>query len=901
MKNTFIKYENLGQKCKGLFEIYSDKGLANPSGLFYTNLLSGAIIQIDDNASKVHVVPKTYDFIASGNSTPQISGLKFYKTSYTYASYPVYYDEMNSYALWRNTVMNLWILSAVTGTGQSLTSPSNVFYKNSTNLTGAYTASSSWSGSLSLIPVENILYVSNAPGITGFYGSYTSGTYTLGGISRTGFRNNTNSNFYIYKNTLPSEWRAVEDLYNGPFTWYTNLNGNNITPPITGWLLGGGDKSPYISTSYSPAPETNFGLCGANTLIYPNYIFQALSPDSDINLVKFYSGGLINNDGSSDLFPDNKKIKDIFLDTSLNSSLFDKNFYYTNYVNQNRYCLFRIYNTSLSGSWVIAKISGSYSNGGYSYWKISGSRVSYDQTDETLNTAQNVYKPVGTSIENLKNITIELNSNYNNTDLYETNNINIQNYSGYLNVKSNKSYLITNNSAANWLDFGISKDSKYLTVIGTNQPIYISSNSGLNWDERDVPRSWKSIAMSTGGRYQSAVAGIDNATYTDSWSKIWVSNDYGKTWSIKYPTGYSNMNFTDIAVSNDGKYQTVIHSHYSGRIFYSNDYGNNWNLSTLTSFMSPDYNYIRNPYKIAMSDDGSYQIVCKGWSSEQLQDFFVSNNYGSSFGNVVPNGYGGFNSTIIDPNNVNQNSQKKGNCIGVDMNSNGSNITIITDGYINGSILTGSNIYLSNDYGSTWSNAIQPINGQKTLLTDISILRKNNKYQAITSQAGQVFISSNSGANWSATGNQLAWKSVSIDNNTGIFAVNQFGISKFDLLTNSEQNISVQTYLTSTIDVDGLYEYKTINSGIYSGLKCFSGSKYIFVPPTFKITNARCYDNTTNIWSILDTGFNFVDMQNCESNSGIFPTNYWVKKTNLGAEGRALNTLNLSVKKLNKW
>lgn len=388
------------------------------------------------------------------------AGLNIYNHSSTSGT-PTYYSSDNNYALWRNPVMRTWNISSPDKIGQNLTSPSDSFITNTNDsLEGNYTATNSWNGSLSISKLNNKLRVYNTPGVTGFAGTYTSGIFTLANISRIGFRNDQNLNFYIYKNNSPTEWRAVEELSNDLFVWYTNLNGNNDFPPVTGWLLGGGNKQPSITPNFNPVPEINFGTCGGKTILYPIYVYQANSSDSDINNIKFYSGAKLDESGNSNLFPQNTILLDMFPD-KVNLS-FSKDFYYSDFYKNYRYFLFRILENNFD-KFLITRIPQN-SNSGYYYW-MSDSDYLVNSGKSTFQQARKIYYPIGNNIQNLKNISININNLYLNEKITKQQDINLNN----LNI-GDKIYIETNKVIPN-----INLNGDY-----TLQTINSGSYSGLN-------------------------------------------------------------------------------------------------------------------------------------------------------------------------------------------------------------------------------------------------------------------------------------------------------------------------------------------------------------------------------------------------------------------------------------
>ena len=154
-----------------------------------------------------------------------------------------------------------------------------------------------------------------------------------------------------------------------------------------------------------------------------------------------------------------------------------------------------------------------------------------------------------------------------------------------------------------WNSIAMSSDGKYQSaVVYVGGEIYISSDYGNTWTAKETLRNWYDIAMSYDGKYQTAVVGNNG--------QIYISSDYGNTWTAKQ----SNRNWFGIAMSSDGKFQTAVAS--NNQIYISSDYGNTWTAK--------DSN--RSWYGISMSSDGKYQ------SAVALNDkIYISSDYGNTW------------------------------------------------------------------------------------------------------------------------------------------------------------------------------------------------------------------------------------------------------------------------------
>jgi hypothetical protein len=572
--------------------------------------------------------------IASAPKSSNYGAINVYNpTSFT--NVETYLSEKNTYAIWKNPVMNNWMLTASNQVGQSLTAP-QFFYNSSgsyANGTGTYTGTNI--GSLLISKIDNKLHVYNTPGVTGFAGTYTSGVFTIGGTQRVGFRNDQNPNFYIYRtNTFDTSqnWRAVEEFYNGPFTWYSTFgsHGNNLPPdlpPVTGWRFGESFFPRLAASSAAPIPEMNFGHCAGNTLIYPIYTYQADSSDSTIDNIKFYPGGVLSSSGASELF--SASLNDMFPD--LYNTYFDKNFFYTNEVKGNRFLLFRAFgDTNLPPIYYITRTSQNY-NSGYFYW-IGGIDYNFNTGINSLQQARKVYTPIGNNISGLKNISINLNPLYLNqefgdeTDLQlatlnSGDNIYIDvqpNISGFENIDNIYKYTVVN-SIPQTLDtvfskvintpftginnanlFNINPTGNIADII-TNKPIVIRvsgnwRNTSAEWLSSPDQIDWENFLLtgSGGNRIDSLNIGSGIFTYSG-----FAPYQYLKIQNITGANRSGNINVSIAYSTPDPSQNTGLFHCLSGEnyIFASPRFNVNkaecWDIGVnIWSVLDSEYNYL---------------------------------------------------------------------------------------------------------------------------------------------------------------------------------------------------------------------------------------------------------------------------------------------------------------------
>jgi hypothetical protein len=169
----------------------------------------------------------------------------------------------------------------------------------------------------------------------------------------------------------------------------------------------------------------------------------------------------------------------------------------------------------------------------------------------------------------------------------------------FLSVGDNRSYLtfqgdyiyrstdygatfsVTSSPKKNWWRIATSSNGQYVAAITLNKSgispdpnslLYISSDYGVTYSSR-LQTYFKDVSISNTGQYVSALG--TNAS-TPFFNKVYVSNDYGSTFSTISFTGTTNPDSTGgIGISGDGRYQ--LSAINDGIVMLSNDYGVTWN------------------------------------------------------------------------------------------------------------------------------------------------------------------------------------------------------------------------------------------------------------------------------------------------------------------------------------
>ncbi len=277
-----------------------------------------------------------------------------------------------------------------------------------------------------------------------------------------------------------------------------------------------------------------------------------------------------------------------------------------------------------------------------------------------------------------------------------------------------------------WLSCAISSSGKYQTAVEEFGDIYISSDYGVTWTNSynmgNAPTNC--ISMSFSGQYQTASNGVN----------IMVSNDYGSTWTETYSVGSTQI---FVCISLSGRYQLVISSGDS--IYRSTDFGVTWNrydnentdiYNSIVSFPS---------IGVCMSYDGRYQtIVC--------ENIYRSDDYGVNWitTTILTDEDGG----IWDDHNW----------YGVDMSS---------DGRYQVAIEVIGEIYVSSDYGENWAKVDAAI--VRDITWQAISISANGQFMTAVAKGGAVYYSSDFGVTWTKNSNpdldNKEWSCVAVSSN----------------------------------------------------------------------------------------------------------------------------------------
>ena len=256
------------------------------------------------------------------------------------------------------------------------------------------------------------------------------------------------------------------------------------------------------------------------------------------------------------------------------------------------------------------------------------------------------------------------------------------------------------------------------------------------WITNGESKNWIFYDMSSDGKYRM-LGQNDNKDKT-----VKVSSDFGHSWRvISLLDMYMN---TDLAISKTGKYQLI--SPFNGYLLISDNFGNKWNSVTST--------------KIYVS---STATTTGGWVVLPLQPITIRYSKISSDGSVII-AYNQTSNKVVISRNMGRSWM---NLLSINTNDSVTTISISDDGsrILVGTVSNG--MFISNDAGLTWNNI-----SDKYYLRG-SDMSNNGQYMVVAgsiehyggAQGETIFLSKDYGNSWSPVltePNRLGWSSVAV-------------------------------------------------------------------------------------------------------------------------------------------
>jgi len=300
-----------------------------------------------------------------------------------------------------------------------------------------------------------------------------------------------------------------------------------------------------------------------------------------------------------------------------------------------------------------------------------------------------------------------------------------------------------------WKSIAVSSDGKYMAAVVSGGYIYTSNDYGNTWLQKtsDTARAWSGITSSASGQYLAAVVSGDY---------VYTSSDYGNTWSQK--TSDLARNWKSIASSASGQYLAAVVN--GGYIYTSSDYGNTWTVRKNDT--------TRNWQSVSVSSLGDKMIAIKASTNY----VYVSSDYGVTWSEIVGNGLNsGLTADVIT------------------ISGDGTKAVVGDD--------SGS-LYTSSDNGATWT---PQVSAGVRIWQSIVTSADGSKIMAVDN-GGYIYNSLDGGISWveQSSAGTGAWQSIAASADGSVIAavansgyIYTYKPSASTLSTGTASNIAAQS------------------------------------------------------------------------------------------------------------
>lgn len=176
-----------------------------------------------------------------------------------------------------------------------------------------------------------------------------------------------------------------------------------------------------------------------------------------------------------------------------------------------------------------------------------------------------------------------------------------------------------------WKSIAMSANGLFQTAVNLNDGIYLSNDYGVNWSLNNITtdRNWSSIAMSANGQIQVAANDL----------LLYISRDYGITWIQNIYSGTTSK-LTSVSISSNGQFISVTgYSETIAYIYTSSNSGSSFSIAkTISSIVVNIIDTDSRKCSIAISSTGQYQVCCINVKNVTVINLtYVSNNYGETW------------------------------------------------------------------------------------------------------------------------------------------------------------------------------------------------------------------------------------------------------------------------------
>jgi len=291
-----------------------------------------------------------------------------------------------------------------------------------------------------------------------------------------------------------------------------------------------------------------------------------------------------------------------------------------------------------------------------------------------------------------------------------------------------------NNQTYNWTSIALSNNGNIQLASTESNGVYLSGNTGTIWNQISnsslpITNNYTSVALSSDGSIQLAAKDSNG---------VYLSGNTGSSWNqISNSSLPITNNYTSVALSSDGSIQLA--ATLGNGVYISDDSGTTWSLINSIP--------ISNNYSsVALSSNGKYQLVCTN-NYDLNNNVYSSIDYGVTWSPFL-NQYYFFTCVYMSGN-----------------------------GKIQVAIPEVEGIYISYDYGSSWSQIsylTQPLMNANFSSGSCS---SDGLYHFLAGNESEnpipIIMSLDSGQTWEATGPSSLWTSVSVSGNGQIVGIEQ--------------------------------------------------------------------------------------------------------------------------------
>lgn len=381
--------------------------------------------------------------------------------------------------------------------------------------------------------------------------------------------------------------------------------------------------------------------------------------------------------------------------------------------------------------------------------------------------------------------------------------------------------------------------------------IYKSTDLCLTWQEvkNDAAYNWNYITCSSSGKFVLAcTSGTTSGTFVGG--NIWLSSDFGLTWTNTSST-ILTKNWISVSTSGGGQYSYCITQQigsngsnglykYTKNIDIGDFFGSfpdyyetnfiNKDSDSLTTTSAPSANWS----KIAMSTDGINLIACRNDSNK----IYYSTDNGSTW--------------------TQSTSSPTGYWYDCAMSYSGQ-FAIACQQYVtNGG--TDGNVFISNDFGVTWTNKNTLLGAKKWTCVASSY---DGKLLIAAADTSNPFISNDYGSTWTAYSPNIFWNGFAISYDKKYI----YGCSGSNgYIYRSVGDTILFTQLTTT--PLNMRSISCSHNGQYIVTTTISG--YIYISNNFGVSWTYKLNSATRNWSDISISYSGKYIVGCVNNGNIY-------------------------------